>query len=76
MTKQEAVDACRLEMRVGGSPVKATIDLTRILTLEGLSMPVHVTSETLLNLEERLVRVERILQKATERQQQKAKATP
>ena len=61
MTKQEAVDAIRAEMRVGGRPVKRTLELTRMLAQDGVTMPTSVTSEVFANLEERLVRAERLL---------------
>lgn len=60
MTKQEAIDRARAEMRVGGRPVKTTVELTRLLAVDGVTMPMSVTSETFLNLEERLVRLERL----------------
>jgi len=60
VNKQEAVDAARAEMRVGGRPVKRVIELTRQLAVDGVSLPASVTSEVLENLEERICRLERI----------------
>lgn len=60
MTKQEAIDRARAEMRVGGRPVKTVVELTRLLAVDGVTMPPSVTSEVFQNLEERIVRLERI----------------
>lgn len=74
MTKQEAVEAARAEMRVGGRPVKRTVELTRILALDGVTLPNALTSEVFENLEERLVRVERILASKRPRKSESAAA--
>lgn len=74
MTKQEAVEAVRAEMRVGGHPVRKTIDVTRLLALDGATMPTSLTSEVFANLEERIVRAERLLASRGKRKPEEAAA--